>query len=168
MDYKDRRSLIIYFSRADENYEVGYIKKGNTEVVAEYIKELTHADMFKVERKVPYAKEYNTCIQQAKKEFDNNILPEIKNYLTNIDKYEVIYIGSPVYWGHLPQPLLNQLERLHWVGKIVRPFTTHEGSELAAIPEQLKKICLGAEILDGLAIQGSKVNESKEIVAKWV
>ena len=43
------KSLIIYFSRADENYAVGYIDKGNTEIVAEYVQELTGADMFKVE-----------------------------------------------------------------------------------------------------------------------
>ena len=58
----DKKSIIIYFSRADENYAVGYIEKGNTEVVAEYIKELTNADIFKVERKTPYAKDYQTCI----------------------------------------------------------------------------------------------------------
>ena len=51
------KSLIIYFSRADENYSVGYIDKGNTETVAEYVKELTGADMFKIEPAVPYAKD---------------------------------------------------------------------------------------------------------------
>ena len=55
------KSLIIYFSRADENYAVGYIDKGNTEIVAEYVQELTGADMFKVEPAVPYAKDYKTC-----------------------------------------------------------------------------------------------------------
>ena len=46
---KDKKSLIIYFSRADENYSVGYIDKGNTEIVAEYVKDLTNAAIFKVE-----------------------------------------------------------------------------------------------------------------------
>lgn len=49
--YEDKKSLIIYFSRAGENYSVGNIAKGNTEVIAEYIKDLTNADMFKVEGK---------------------------------------------------------------------------------------------------------------------
>ena len=57
------KSLIIYFSRADENYAVGWIDKGNTEIVAEFVQELTGADMFKVEPAVPYAKDYNTCIR---------------------------------------------------------------------------------------------------------
>ena len=65
-DYKDKKSLIIYFSRADENYSVGYIDKGNTEVIAEYIQKLTGADMFKVEPEISYAKDYDTCINEAK------------------------------------------------------------------------------------------------------
>ena len=52
------KSIIIYFSRADENYFGGslkYIEKGNTEVIAEFIQDLTGADMFKVEPLVPYS-----------------------------------------------------------------------------------------------------------------
>ena len=74
------KSLIIYFSRADENYSVGFIEKGNTEVVAEYVKELTSADMFKVEPLVEYAKDYNTCIKEAKERIGNAPIKEsIKN-----------------------------------------------------------------------------------------
>ena len=57
---------MFYFSRADESYAVGYIDKGNTEVIAEYIRDLTDAELFKVERKKPYAKDYNSCIKEAK------------------------------------------------------------------------------------------------------
>ena len=48
-NYKDKKSLVIYFSRADENYAVGYIEKGNTEIIAEYIKDIIGADLFKIE-----------------------------------------------------------------------------------------------------------------------
>ena len=65
---KDKKSLIIYFSRADENYSVGYVDKGNTEYIAEYVKEFTNADMFKVEPLIPYSKDYQACIKEAKKE----------------------------------------------------------------------------------------------------
>lgn len=54
------KSIIIYFSRADENYAVGYIEKGNTEIVAEYVQELTGADTFKVEPRIPYAADYSS------------------------------------------------------------------------------------------------------------
>lgn len=164
----NKKSIIIYFSRADENYSVGYIEKGNTEVIAEFISELTNSDSFKVERSIPYAKDYQTCIKEAKEELNNNTRPEIKNTLNSIDEYDVIYIGGPIYWGYLPLPMVTQLERLNWEGKVVRPFTTHEGSGLASVPNQLKEVCTGARILDGLAIKGSNVYNAKSTVEEWL
>lgn len=165
---KNKKSIVIYFSRADENYSVGYIEKGNTEVIAEYISELTGADMFKVERKIPYAKDYQTCIEEAKEEQKNNERPELTNYLETIDTYDVIYIGSPIYWGTMPQPMFTQLERLNWNGKIVKPFITHEGSGLANVITDLRRICIGANILDGLALYGHDVKNSRNKVKDWI
>ena len=167
-DLKNRKSIVIYFSRADENYAVGYIEKGNTEVIAEYIKNLIGADLFKVERKKPYAKDYNSCIKEAQIEQERNERPELLKVLPSVDDYEVVYIGAPVYWGVLPQPMLTQLEKLNWKGKIVRPFTTHEGSGLGNIPNQLKSICKGAEALNGLAIRGASVHSAKNRVEEWI
>lgn len=167
-NYKDKKSIIIYFSRADENYAVGYIDKGNTEVVAEYIKEFTGADMFKVERKIPYSKEYQACVREAEEEQENNERPELTHTLDNIDNYEVVYIGAPVYCGLLPQPMVTQLEKLNWSGKVVRPFTTHEGSGLGNIPKQLKNICNGAKVVDGLAVRGTDAKNAKGKVEEWI
>ena len=61
--------LVAYYSRADENYfggQLRYIEVGNTEKAAKMIAEQTGADLFKIEQKTPYAKDYNTCIAQAK------------------------------------------------------------------------------------------------------
>jgi len=167
-DLKTKKSIVIYFSRADENYGVWYIEKGNTEVIAEYIQELTWADFFKVERKIPYAKDYATCIKESKIENDNDERPEIVNTLESIDDYEVIYVWWPIYRWQLPQPMVTQLEKLNREWKIVRPFTTHEWSGLASVPGQLKNLCKWAEILDWLAIRGSEVYEAKEIVKNWL
>ena len=93
---RDKKSFIIYFSRADENYFGGsmkYIDKGNTEVIAEYVKEFTNADVFKVEPLVPYSKDYKTCIEEAKERVGN---APIKNGINDISSYEVIYIMTPI------------------------------------------------------------------------
>lgn len=161
------KSLILYFSRADENYGVGYFDKGNTELLAEYIKEFTNADMFKVERKTPYAKDYDTCIKEAKLEIENNERPEILNTLASIDDYDTIYVGNPVYWSYMPQPMVTQIEKLNWNGKVVRPFITHEGSGTASIPRQLEKLCTGATIKTPIAIQGSRVKTAKDEIERW-
>ena len=164
---KDKKSLVIYFSRADENYSVGYIDKGNTEVVAEYIKEIVGADLFKVEPLKPYSKDYNTCIEEAKERQANHDA-KVKENVPDIKGYEVIYIGSPIYWGDMPEELVTALKDIDFTGKIIRPFTTHEGSGLGNVPNQIKNICEKATVTEGLAIKGSTVGSSKNKVEEWI
>ena len=163
---KDKKSLIIYFSRADENYAVGYIDKGNTEIVAEYVRDLTGADMFKVEPLVPYAKDYATCIEEAKQRIGN---APIKEEIKDISQYEVIYIMSPIYWGTYAPELETAIKSLDFTGKIVRIISTHEGSGLANMVNDIKKICRGANVLDdAIAIKGSQAKNSKSIIENWI
>ena len=167
--YKDKKSLVIYFSRADENYSVGYITKGNTEVIAEYIRDITGADLFKIEGVQGYSADYNTCIEEAKQRQQRDERPELKAYIDDISQYEVIYIGAPVYWGIMPQEMITQLEKLDFTGKTVRVFTTHEGSGTGSIPSQVKRVCKGANVLDdAIAIRGAFVNSAKGKIENWV
>lgn len=125
------KNLVIYFSHTGENYMkdgIRNITKGNTEIVAEKIKEITNADLYQVmpEKKYPY--DYHECCDLAKEELQENKRPNIINPLENIDSYDTIYIGGPVWWGHYPCPLITQLEKLDFKNKTIKPFTTHEGS----------------------------------------
>ena len=163
---KDKKSLIIYYSRADENYSVGYVEKGNTEYVAEYVKEFTNADMFKVEPLVPYAKDYQTCIKEAKERIGN---APIKEKINDISKYEVIYIMTPIYWGTYAPEIETAIKDLDFSNKIIRVITTHEGSGLANVVSDVKRISKGANVLDdALAIVGSQAKDSKDIVERWI
>ena len=83
------KKLIAFYSRADENYVNGLIKTldvGNTEVVADIIKELTGADWFKIEQLEPYAKDYNECIAQAQADQRQNARPALKKWLETLDE----------------------------------------------------------------------------------
>ena len=163
---KDKKSLIIYFSRADENYSVGYIDKGNTEYIAEYVQEFTNADMFKVEPLVSYAKDYQTCIKEAKGRIGN---APIEKSIKDISKYEVIYIMTPIYWGTYAPEVETAIKDLDFTGKIIRIVTTHEGSGLANVVSDIKKICKGANVLDdAIAIVGSQTKDSKNRIESWV
>ena len=160
------KSLIIYFSRADENYAVGWVDKGNTEIVAEFVQELTGADMFKVEPAVPYAADYNTCIQEAKQRIGN---APIREKLRDISAYDTIFVMSPIYWGTYAPEVETALTGLDFGGKTIRVISTHEGSGLASMVTDVKRMCKGANMdMKGLAIKGSQAKKSKQKVAEWL
>lgn len=93
----------------------------------------------------------------------------MKKYIEDISQYEVIYIGAPVYWGIMPQEMITQLEKLDFSGKVVRIFTTHEGSGLGSIPSQVKRVCKGANVLeDSIAIRGTSAKSSKDKIENWL
>ena len=160
------KSLIIYFSRADENYAVGNISKGNTEYIAEFVQELTGADMFKAEPLVPYSADYRKCTEEAKQRIGN---APIKEKLTDISAYDTVYIMSPIYWGTYAPEVETALEGLDFTGKTVRVVSTHEGSGLGSMISDVKKMCKGATVdTNGLAIRGTQAKNSKKTVENWL
>lgn len=163
--------IVIYFSRSGENYfggELKNIEKGNTEVIAEYIKEFTGAELFKVEPKDEYPEDYMQCIDVAKKELEKNARPEIKETLTDISAYDTVYIGFPNWWGTMPMPMFTQLEQLDFSGKTIKAFVTHEGSGFGKAEKDIKKLCKGAKIKKGLSVPGANVYDAGDIVEVWV
>ena len=164
------KSLVIYFSHTGENYMengIRNIEKGNTEKVAEIIHNYKNADLFKVETIKEYPTNYYECCDVAKKELENNILPEIKNKIDNIENYDIIYIGGPVWWGHYPKAIDTALENLDFKNIIIKPFTTHEGSSLGETSSDIERLCKNGIIKEGLAIRGCTVDENKEKIEKW-
>ena len=164
------KTLIAYFSRADENYFAGqlrYIEVGNTERAAKMLSQITGADLFKIDPVKAYAKDYNTCIEEARADQQNQARPELKRYLANIDQYDTIYLGYPNYWGTMPMAVFTFLERYDFSGKRIKPFCTHEGSGLGRSENDLKKVCPKAIVEKGLAIVGSRVDNSAKTLQLW-
>ena len=163
--------LVAFYSRAHENYFGGsmrYIEVGNTEKIADMIAEITGADLFKIEQKVPYAADYNTCIEEAKKDLQTKARPELVNMPENLDRYDEIYLGYPNYWGTMPMAVYTFLESFDFTGKKIHPFCTHEGSGLSSTERDIKKAAQGADVSKGLSIYGSSVDDAKNIVKGWV
>ena len=156
--------LVVFYSRADENY----FSIGNTEKVAKMIAEATGAELFKIEQKVPYAKDYDTCIAQAKKDLQAKARPELVSMPESLDGYDEIYLGYPNYWGDMPMAVYTFLESFDWNGKVIHPFCTHEGSGLGGTERKIKNVCKGATVTGGLAIQGGSVDRARSSVEGWV
>lgn len=163
--------LVIYYSRADENYFSGqyrYITEGNTEKIAKMISLATEASLFKIEQKNPYSADYHTCIQQAQADLRKKARPDLVKVPDNLGIYDEIYLGYPNYWGDMPMAVYTLLEKFDWNGKTIHPFCTHEGSGLSDTEQKIAQICKGATVTKGLAIQGSAVDYAKATVEDWV
>ncbi len=164
------KTLIAFFSRADENYFGGamrYVKVGNTEIVAGLMKELIDADSFKIEMKDPYSPVYMTCINEAKKDLREGKRPELKSMPENIDEYDTIVLGYPNYWGTMPMAVVTFLENFDFTGKTILPLCTNEGSGMGSSESDIKKYAKGADVKKGLAVTGSYAADSKEDVKDW-
>jgi len=165
------KSLVIYYSRAGQNYvngEIVDLPVGNTQIIVDYIKEFTDADTFQVETVKEYPADYMQTTEVAQDEQDADARPELKEELTDISEYDTIYIASPNWWGTLPMAMFTQLEKLDFTGKKVKTVITHEGSGLGTSMNDVQKLCEGAEIEKGLAIHGADVKENKATIENWV
>ena len=169
----DGKKLVVFFSHTGENYNVGYIEKGNTHIVADMIADATGADIFEIVPEKGYPKSYNECIEIAKKELQANARPAVKGDV-KIEDYDVIFIGYPQWWGEPPMCVYTFIEKHDWNGKTVIPFVTHEGSGMGGTDRKIAAECKGANTLTGkgLAIQGKIAQENqasaKKSVEKWL
>ncbi len=165
------KTLIAFFSRADENYFGGamrYVKIGNTEIVVNNMKDLLDADTFKIEMKAPYSPVYMTCIEEAKKDLHADARPVLVNYPDSIDAYDTILLGFPNYWGTMPMAVFTFLEAFDFSGKKILPFCTNEGSGMGSSERDIKKYAPGAEVRKGLSITGSRAADATGSVEKWL
>lgn len=163
--------LIAFYSRADENYFGGTyrtIPVGNTERVADMLAELTGAEQFKIEQKVPYSANYQQCIAEAKRDLQANARPELAALPEDLDAYDEIYLGYPNYWGTMPMAVYTFLEHYDFTGKTIHPFCTHEGSGLSNTVKDIERTAKGAIVTHGLAIHGSDADHALEKLKRWV
>ena len=165
------KTLIAFFSRADENYFGGamrYVKVGNTEIVAGIIKELIPADTFKIEMKNPYSPVYMTCIEEAKKDLRAKARPELVSMPASIDEYDTVILAYPNYWGTMPMAVYTFLENFDFTGKTILPLCTNEGSGMGSSEREIRKTCPGADVKRGLPVTGSTAANSKSSVERWL
>lgn len=108
--------LVAYFSRS-----------GNTERVAIAIAEHTDGVLYRIERKEPYPDDFKDCASEAKSELNDSIFPALRDTIVDFDKYDVIFVGCPVWWHTAPMPVLSFLKKsgYDFSGKIVVPFCSY-------------------------------------------
>ena len=153
--------IIIYFSRT-----------GNTQKFANYISELSNEiSVFKIEPVTLYPEDYNKTLKIVIEEQNTSARPEIKNALNNVNDYEIILLGYPIWYSHLPNIVINQLEKLDLNGKTIYPFNTHGSSGTGSSISDIKTFAKNATVKEGFPIKAKDINDessSMEKIKKWM
>lgn len=171
MQNANKRILMAYYSRKGQNYTNGkvmHLPVGNTEVVANKIKDFVGGDLFEINTVKPYPLDYTETTNIAKDELRKNARPELTETVKNMADYDVIYLGYPNWWGTFPMAVFTFLESYDFSGKTIIPFCTHEGSGLGRSEQDIKKLCPNALVLSGLAILGSSVTSADTSIQLWL
>ena len=145
----DKKVLIAYYSLS-----------GNTKDVAEAIRSKTGGDIFRIETVQSYPEEYRATTAQAKREINEGFRPELKGKIDNIAQYDIIFIGSPNWWGTIAPAVSSFLADYDLKGKTVIPFITHGGGGVQNTITDLTAQCNGCSVKQngwvGYGIWGSK------------
>lgn len=155
-ELNDDRILIIYFSRS-----------GNTETLANFIHEQTGGELLKLETKVPYPSDYDEVLAQAQEEQRKNARPELKTTI-NIDDYDVIFIGYPLWCYDIPMAFYTFFDSYDFEDKIIVPFMTHGTSGESGTFKKIGNYLDKATVLKGFNVYGTDVGKSKTQVDIWL
>jgi len=152
----DAKTLVAYYSRS-----------GNTAHTANLIHAATDADMFEIKTARPnyYPTEYTPMTQVAKQEIENGTLPHI-NDGPDLTQYDIIFIGTPIWWGTMASPVRAFLTNNSFDGKTVVPFATHGGGGAGTAFQDIMDLTPDATHPQGYAIYGDDATE--EDVNTWL
>lgn len=151
------KTLIVYFSWG-----------GNTRAVASHIHDLIGGDMVEVETVIPYPDTYEEVIQIAPRELESDYRPELKTNVENMDEYDTLIVGTPIWGGHLAPAMKSFLASYDLAGKSIAPFCTHGGSGTAQSVSDIRSVCSDVTILKSLAVYGNRARNARGEIEKWL
>lgn len=156
---QEAKTLVVYFSNT-----------GNTKTIAEYISEELGADLFEIIPAVPYTSadlDYNDSSSRSTiEQNDSSSRPEIANTVENMEQYDTIYLGYPIWWGRAPQIISTFLESYNFDGKTIVPFCTSASSGIGSSDTNLHGLTSpGTNWLAGRRFSGGA---SRDVVAEWL
>ena len=151
------KTLIVYFSWS-----------GNTRAVANHIHDLIGGDIVEIETAVPYPDTYEEVTQIVPGQLANDYRPELKTKVENMDEYDTLIVGTPIWGSRLAPPVKSFLAEYDLSGKAIAPFCTHGGSGTAQSVNDIRSVCPDATILGSLAVYGSRVDGARGEIEQWL
>lgn len=145
-----------------------YSLQGHTREISNVIQEFTEGDIFEVELERPYNlfTSYTIGLMHAR----SGHTPSLKNHVSNIEDYDVIFVGSPIWWFTAAPPIISFLKEHNLENKIVVPFCTHGGNP-GNFFEKFKSMCPNSKVTKGKDFHNSESidqNTLRNTIKKWI
>ena len=157
-DVQNHKALVAYFSAT-----------GTTKGVAEHIANGLNADIYEIVPEEAYTDadlDYNDNNSRTTIEMnDPDARPAISGSVENMEQYDIIFVGYPIWWGEAPRIVSTFMESYDFSGKTIVPFCTSGGSGIGSSASNLERLTSGATWLDGRRLNGS---DSQDTVMEWV
>lgn len=157
-DDSGNKILIAYFSATN-----------NTEGIANHLESILDADLYEIVPETPYTSDdlnYNDSSSRSSQEMDDpDARPAISGSVENMEQYDVIFLGYPIWWGEAPRIINTFLESYNLDGKIIAPFCTSASSPMGSSATKLQDLTGSAEWLEGQRFSGGA---SASDVQSWV
>ena len=170
----EKNMLIVYFAPSNSD-TVDAVSSAtprtngvaSTQYMAELIQAQTGADIAPIVPTEAYPLPYNDTADQAKQEQNDDVRPTF-TLDANPEDYDVIVIGYPIWWYHLPMILRSFFDTYDFTGKTIVPFNTHAGSRDGGTYLEIAELEPGATVTEGLAVSGEKAGSSESAVRDWL
>ncbi len=135
------RTIIVYYSQG-----------GNTRAVARLLSGMLKADLYEIRTRTPYPDDYDLLLGLGKKEVESGYMPPVEQDCPDLDAYDAIVFGTPVWWGTFAPAVRTFLSEHGWKGRHIYPFATNGGS-IGRTTTQLKRAMRGAVIAPTLNLR---------------
>ena len=139
---------------------------GNTEIPARMIADITGADLYAIKTSRQYRKAFMGTASTAFIEEKLNLRPKLVAKPKNLDQYDVIYVGYPIWWFNAPMAVGTFLESYDLSGKTVIPFCTSEDNGIDVSMDYIRKVSGNAKVLDGICFKSNKADE--KTISEWI
>ena len=171
--------LIAYFTAAENSgvdavssasvVTVDDTAKGVSHAVADMIAERTGGELFSIQTSVVYPADMGELIDYVAEEQDAGVLPELTTHIEDLDEYDTVFVGFPIWWYDMPQVMYSFFEEYDFAGKTIIPFTVHNGSRLSGTPATIQELEPEATVIqDGFTVSHQNAADAAEDVAAWL
>lgn len=152
-----KKSLVLYYSQT-----------GTTQVVAEAIQQLTGADIVKFDAVDAYTGSYAETIQRCQEEMKNGTVPAVNSLDIDLAKYDVIYLGCPIWFGTCARPMFGLLEACDLSGKTIVPFCTFGSGGLETAVADIRKYEPNANVVEGYGVRTARIDAASDEVYRFL